>query len=290
VAKDIFIFEVSEKSFGQSVILNSHKIPVLVEFMGVWSEPCVLQADIFSSLAKEFAEQFIFAKVDIDEQAALKQQYNIEHVPTILVFKDGEAVHREVGQLQENEARSLLKDFGVYRQSDALREQARELHLAGDTGGAILQLTEAIKQDPGNTRIAMDMVQIFIDMGELEQARSLYAKLPEKDRHTDMGKMLTGQLTFLDLASKTDGIQVLTQRIATRPDDYDAHFDLGICYVASHEYQQAMDQLLYILQQQPDYKQGAAREMIITIINTIAPVNNELAQEFRRTLANTLGH
>jgi putative thioredoxin len=69
VGKDVFIFEVSEKSFDQSVMLNSHKIPVVVEFMGGWSEPCVLLADVFSSLAKEFAEQFIFARVDIDELA-----------------------------------------------------------------------------------------------------------------------------------------------------------------------------------------------------------------------------
>ena len=288
VSKEIFVFEVSENSFGQSVILNSHKIPVVVEFMGVWSEPCILTADVFSSLAAEFAEQFIFAKVDVDEQPALKQQYKVEHVPTLLVFKNGEVVRTEVGQLQENEARALLKDFGVFLESDVLREQAREKHLGGDTQSAILILTDAIKKEPTNTRIAMDMVQIFIDMGELQQAKSLYEKLPDRDRQTDMGKMLTGQLAFLDLAASTDGIQALAQRIATSPDDYDARFDLGICYVATHEYDDAMDQFFYILQHEPGYKQGAAREMIITVINTIAPVNHQLAQSFRRRLASAL--
>jgi putative thioredoxin len=41
---------------------------VLVEFMGIWSEPCVVMADVLADLAKEFAGQFVFAKVDIDEQ------------------------------------------------------------------------------------------------------------------------------------------------------------------------------------------------------------------------------
>ena len=288
--KDVFVFEVSQQSFGQSVILNSHKVPVVVEFMAVWSEPCIAMADVLTSLAGEYAEQFVFAKVDIEEQAELKQQYKIKNVPTVIVFKDGEAVRTELGQLQENEARVLLKDFGIFRESDAMREQAREKHLAGDTPAAILLLTEAIKKDPGNTRIAMDMVQVFIDMGELAQAQQLFARLPEKDRQTDMGKMLTGQLAFLDLAANTDGIAALTKRIAANPDDFDARFDLGICYVATHEYHEAMDQLFYILQHEPEYKQGAAREMIVTVINTLAPVNNELAQEFRRSLANTLTH
>jgi thioredoxin-like negative regulator of GroEL len=59
VGKDVFIFEVSEKSVDQSVMLNSHKIPVVVEFMGGWSEPCVLLADVFSSHTGEYPEPLI---------------------------------------------------------------------------------------------------------------------------------------------------------------------------------------------------------------------------------------
>ena len=62
------IFEVGESGFDRYVIENSHKVPVLVEFMGIWSEPCVVMADVLADLAKEFAGQFVFAKVDIDEQ------------------------------------------------------------------------------------------------------------------------------------------------------------------------------------------------------------------------------
>ena len=288
MSKEAFVFEVSEQSFGKYVLLNSHKIPVFVEFMGIWSEPCVLMADLFADLAKEFAEEFIFARVDIDEQAELCKQYDIENVPTMLVFKDGEVVRKEVGQLQEVEARRLLKDFGVYRQSDLLREQARDKHLAGDTSAAIVLLTEAIKNDPANTRVAMDMVQIFIDIGELEQAKALYSRLPEQDKQTEMGKSLNGQLTFVDLAAKTQGMDVAKQKLADNQDDHDARFDLAICQVAQYQYEDAINNLFYILQNEADFKQGAAREMFITITNMIAPVNNDIAQEFRRRLANLL--
>ena len=67
----------------------------------------------FSGLAKEFAEQFIFAKVDIDEQAELCKEHKIENIPTIMVFKDGKLVRTEVGELKEPDARELLKDFGI---------------------------------------------------------------------------------------------------------------------------------------------------------------------------------
>lgn len=286
--KEIYIFEVSEKSFNSAVLLNSNKIPVVVEFMGVWSEPCILTSDAFSSFAKEFAGQFIFAKVDIDEQPGLKEQYNIENVPTTLVFKNAEVVRTEVGQLTEEEARALLKDFGVYRESDEMRMQAREKHISGDTPAAITLLTEAIKKDPANTRIAMDMVQIFIDIDQLDEAKALFARLPEADRNSDPGKAITGQLTFKEYALKTPGKATLSQQVLENPDDKDKRFDLAICQVADFENKEALDNLFIIFEADSEYKEGAAREMIITIINMLTLNSPEIASEYRRKLANML--
>ena len=288
VSKETLVFEVNQKSFDQYVLLNSHKIPVIVEFMGVWSGPCVAMDILFSGLAKEFAEQFIFAKVDIDEQPELRKEHKIENVPTLMVFQDGKLVRTEAGELKENEARALLKDFNIFHQSDLMREQAREKHIAGDTPAAIVLLSEAIKQDPSNTRIAMDMVQIFIDIGELEQASGLFNRLPEPDRESEIGKSLISQLTFASLAAKTDSMEKLQQRLSENANDFDARFDLALHLVSKYEYSEAVDNLFHILQEDAEYKDGAAREMIIVVTNMIASFNNDLAQDIRRKLANQL--
>ena len=176
----------------------------------------------------------------------------------------------------------------VMTESEELREQARNQHIAGETTAAIALLTEAIQQDPGNTLIAMDMVQIFIDINELEQATGLFNKLPELDKQSDTGKMLQGQLTVRNLAADTEGIIALQARIAVNAQDYGAHFDLAICLVAEHDYQQAMEHLFEILTREPEFKEGAAREMIIALTDKLAPNEPALAQSFRRRLANTL--
>lgn len=286
MSKEVFVFEVNQKSFDQYVLLNSHKIPVIVEFMRVWSGPCVAMDNLFSALAREFAEQFIFAKVDIDEQPELCKEHNVENAPVLMVFKDGKLVRTEMGELKENEARMLLKDFGVFHQSDQIREQAREKHLAGDTPAAIIQLAEAMKSDPGNVRVAMDMVQIFIDIGELEQANGLYERLPESSRETEMGRALNGQLIFATLASKVADIDTLQSRLAANADDHDARFDLSIRQLAQYQYNEAIDNLFSIYQQNTEYKDGAAKEMLINLSNMLAAVNSELSQEIRRKLAN----
>ena len=288
MSQDVYIFEVTEKSFSSVVIDNSHKLPVLVAFMGAWSEPCFVVAEIFSRLASEFPGQFIFAKVDIDEQPELRKRYQIENVPTVMVINQGELARVDMGQLDEQAARALLQEFGVFHESDALREQAREKHLAGETADAIMLLSKAIQMHPSNTRVAMDMVQIFIDIGDVKSAKGLFAKLPERDKGSDIGKGLLGQITINEYAEKTEGVEGLQARLANDPDDTDAQFDLAICLMTQHDYQSAMDHLLLILENSPDFKGGAAKEMLINIISTLTPNNPELAKAYQRKFSNLL--
>lgn len=283
-----YIVELTEQNFDSAAVLNSHKLPVLIEFMGIWSGPCVLLADRLTALATEFAGQFVFAKVDIDEQPELRAQYKIENVPTLLMLKGGEVIRTETGELQTLDLHALLKDFGIFRESDALREQARERHIAGDTHNAILLLTKALKHNPVNARVVMDMAQIFLDIGELDQAKGLFARLPIQERNSDMGKAINGQLLFRDLAARTDGLEKLLPRVNTQPNDHQARFDLALSQVAGHLYEQAMDNLLQIIKQAPDFKDGAARELASTLINILMPGMPDLASNYRRKLSNLL--
>lgn len=288
MSKQALVFEVGESGFARYVVDNSHKVPVLVEFLGVWSEPCIVMADVLENLAEEFTEQFVFAKVDIDEQPGLRDQFTIKNIPTLLVFKNGQVEFTQEGQMQEEELRVLLQGLGVFRESDELRQQAREKHMAGATPEAIMLLTQAIQKDPANTRVAMDMVQIFLDMGELEQARNLFEKLPERDKQSNVGKSLLGQLTFAELAAKTAGMEILSVNLEKNPDNYDVRFDLAVCLIAKHDFVSAADHLFTLLEKAPDYKEGAAREMIITIANMLAQNEPELSKSIRQRLGSFL--
>ncbi len=286
--KEVFIFEVSKQNFESTVIQNSSKIPVLVEFMGIGSGPCIQMSEEISGLAKEFAGQFIFAKVDIDEQADLMKDYGVKNIPNLQVFVDGKVVQTQDGLMTQDELRLLLKEFGIYSQVAEMCQQAREKHIAGDPIGAIQLLTNAMKQDPSNTDVAMDMVQIFIDLNELDQAEGLFNQLPDRAKDSDMGKMLIGQLTFLRLASETAGKFELQQQLLTSPDNCDVHFDIAVCLIAEKDYQEAVNHLFEIMKIDKNYKDHAAREMIITVTNMLAPNNPELSSEFRSKLGSFL--
>lgn len=283
---EVLEFEVSNNNFDTVVLDNSNKLPVLVEFMGVWSGPCIQMSEQISSLAQEFAGEFLFAKVDIDEQAELKEKYGITNIPCLKVFKDGDVKQTEEGQLSREEVAAVLKEYGVYSQADELRLQAREQHMEGNTTQAIQLLVQAMKQDPSNVKVAMDMVQIFIDLNEIEQAKGLYNQLPNSAKSSDLGKQLLGQLTALIQASKTEGIAALREQLLLSPDSCDIRFDLAVCLVADKDYVTAVDYLFEILKIDSKYKQGAANEMIVNAANMLTSSEPDLASSFRRRLGN----
>jgi putative thioredoxin len=182
----------------------------------------------------------------------------------------------------------LLKHYGIFNKADELRNQARIKHIAGDTQSAIALLTKAILADPSNVRVALDMVQIFLDIGETEQAQELFNKLPKSVEKTDIGLSISTQFNFINLAKNTIGITLLQEQVLKSPDDYQARFDLAVCLFAQHDIKQGMEMLFFVQENNSKFQDEAAKEMIGMICNMLAKNNPEESGVYRRRLANLI--
>jgi thioredoxin 1 len=89
------IQELSESSF-ESEVLNSAK-PVLVDFWAPWCGPCRRIAPLLEQFAQENAEAVKVVKINTDENMGIATGYNIDAIPTLILFKDGQVVERFVG-------------------------------------------------------------------------------------------------------------------------------------------------------------------------------------------------
>lgn len=77
-------------------IINENK-PTVVDFFATWCGPCKMQAPILEDVKGRVGDKANIIKVDIDKNPELANQYNVRSVPTIIMFKNGEAVWRAVG-------------------------------------------------------------------------------------------------------------------------------------------------------------------------------------------------
>ncbi|MBS1746833.1 MAG: thioredoxin [Bacteroidetes bacterium] len=87
------------ESFNQ--LIQSEQ-PVLVDFFATWCGPCKAMEPVIKEVAKSVQGKARVVKVDIDKQTQLAQAYNVQAVPTFMIFKNGNAVWRHPGMIDKN--------------------------------------------------------------------------------------------------------------------------------------------------------------------------------------------
>ena len=94
----------------QNEVLNSKEV-VLVDFSAVWCGPCKMLAPIVEELSTEMEGRAKVFKIDVDKSGDVAQKYNIMSVPTVMIFKNGEAVDKVVGFQPKESLKSKLEQY-----------------------------------------------------------------------------------------------------------------------------------------------------------------------------------
>lgn len=97
----------NRQNFTQEVLQSAQ--PFLVDFWATWCGPCRMLAPVIAELAEEYDGTIKVGKVNVDEEPELARQFGIVSIPTVIVFRGGEAAAQKVGFCQKQELEALLR-------------------------------------------------------------------------------------------------------------------------------------------------------------------------------------
>ena len=109
MATALHVRDVQLSDFQQSVIDESFKRPVAVDFWAPWCGPCRVLSPILERLADQFAGDFLLAKVNTEENPEIAEHFAIRSIPNVKLFKGGTVVDEFMGAVSESRARSFLR-------------------------------------------------------------------------------------------------------------------------------------------------------------------------------------
>ncbi|MEU5219507.1 tetratricopeptide repeat protein [Streptomyces sp. NPDC020807] len=185
VSPSALVIDVDEAGFERDVIQRSAEVPVVLDFWAEWCEPCKQLGPLLERLAVEYNGRVLLAKIDVDANQMLMQQFGIQGIPAVFAVVAGQALPLFQGAVPEAQIRETLDQLiqigeerfgltgirvdadaegaapaanpaGPY---DALLEAAMVALDAGDLGGAVQAYKNVLADDPGHPEAKLGLAQ-----------------------------------------------------------------------------------------------------------------------------------
>lgn len=278
-------FDTTFETFAHDVIDASQSVPVLVDFWASWCGPCKALMPVLTKLADEYGGAFKLAKVNIDEQQQLAQQFRVRSVPTVKVVKGGQVVDEFMGAQPESQIRAIL-DKHIVRESDTQMRAALERYNSGDST-AKQDMIKIVNSDPHNNNLRLLYVDVLMREKQYDDARAILQSLPADIRQQPEVAGLLGRLEFLGTAQESADAGTLLATLENEPGNCEARYQLSSLYITQAEYAKALDQLLEIMRRDRKYGDDAGRKGMLKVFEMLGG-KGELVSRYRQKMAGLL--
>lgn len=276
------VTEATTATFQDEVIEASRAQPVLVDFWADWCGPCKMLAPVLERVAGDYAGRARIVKVNTDVEMELAQAHGIRSLPTMRIFRHGQAVDELIGVQPDSAIRAAIERY-LERPSDATRAEATRLIDAGEPEQAVLLLEAVVREEPDNTDARVELIEALASAGRVEAATEQFEGLPVQALDAARLKGMEARLLLARAVAGQPDIEALRQALERSPSD------LAIaCAFAAREFQagrhaEALERWLGVLRKDRNFSDGLARRSLLAALDLMDD-EQELVHEYRRKL------
>jgi len=271
--------DVDQQDFGTEVLQRSHDVPVVVDFWATWCGPCKTLGPALEAVAADYDGRFELVKVDVDQNQELSQQFQIQSIPTVVAFKNGQPVSQFMGAIPDPQIRQFIDNI-LPTELDLMVDRARDLVLEGDEVGASGLFSEVLEKQPDHVEAGTGLASLLIANGDTDTALIVLGRLP---RTSEVEKL---EAAARVTAARGADVPELEAKLAAAPDDQTLRIDLAQALAANGEHEAALDHLLVVVAGKGDQK-DEARQGMIDVFGLLGD-EHPLTVSYRKALANAL--
>lgn len=268
------IVDVTEANFQYEVLSYSENTPVVVDFWAEWCRPCKTLGPLLEKLAHEAQGSFRLARVDVDANPNLALHYGVRSIPTVKAFSQGEVVGEFSGLQPEERIREFLSRITPPSPLALALEKALSLLQDHQWAEAENLLRDLLDQAPQQPEAQLGLAMALLGQGYGTAALEILRNFPASREYARAQQLLP---LAEALKNSEDG---------RLPDetDLDAAYAQAIRLAGRGNLPAALDGLLDILRQNKTYRQGAARQAVVALLELLGP-NDPLSRAYRSELA-----
>jgi len=285
-----------QTKFAKDVLEASRTVPVIVDFWAPWCGPCKTLQPMIEKVVTEAKGAVKLVKINIDQNQMLAQQLRIQSIPAVYAFFGGRPVDGFMGAVPESQVREFVNRLvqagggaGADGADDlnAALEHAKQAVADGDLQLAAQIYNEVLEVAPDNLPALAGLSRVYVQEGQLDQAKAVLAKVPAKDKTNADIVAVRAQIDLGEAAKAAGPIGELKAKAEKDPKDFQTRLDLAMAYWAGSQKQEAIDELLAMIKTDRNWNEAAARQQLLKFFEALG-FSDPLAVAGRKRLSTIL--
>jgi putative thioredoxin len=233
------------------------------------------------------------AKVNVDENQMIAGQMQVQSIPTVFAFSNGQPVDGFQGAVSASEIKAFVERVvatnggEVESGLDSAVASAEQMLNEGDFEAAIETFSAILEEDANNLKSYIGLIKCHIALDDLDQAEAILNGAPLEISQSPEIEPVHAQIELAKQARDAGPINDLAVLVEKKPEDHESRFKLAQALHGAGQVEEAVEQLLELFKRDREWNDGAAKSQLFIIFEALEP-NNTIVLNGRRKLSSLI--